>query len=144
MASPTPPLPTCHATDDAHPKMSGHLAVQLRSIAPQSFMLLGQLRGVAKSSVLTCSISWGAAPSLAPITSPHSRHGAGIRKPPARWLTRSLPPSLSRFLSVQNRWAQAAWEPPPFPPPDPAERCIAGAGSNPLPAAAQHPFQRGR
>lgn len=69
MASSTPLLPTCHATNDAHPKMSGHLAVQLRSIAPQSFILLGQLRerGEAKSSVLTCSMSWGGQfPALLP------------------------------------------------------------------------------
>lgn len=51
-----------------------------------------------KSSVLTCSISWGAAPSLDPIPSPHSRHGAGIRKPPARCLTHSLPLPCQGFF----------------------------------------------
>lgn len=61
------------------------------------FLLLGQLREV-KTSVLTCSISWGAAPSLAPSTSPHSRRGAGIRTALARWLTRSLPLPCQGFF----------------------------------------------
>lgn len=53
---------------------------------------------VTKASVLPCTISWGAAPSLAPITSLHSRRGVGIRKPPARWLTRSLPLPCQGFF----------------------------------------------
>lgn len=71
MASPAPPLPTCHASADAHPKMSGHLALQLRSIAPQSFIAVGQLKGVVKSSGLTRCISRGGQlPALLP-----SHHG---------------------------------------------------------------------
>jgi len=97
-APPPPPQPTRHATHNGHPRTSGHLAVQLRSIAPQSFVLPGQLRGVTKSPVLTRSISWRAAPSLAPITSPYSQRGAGIWKLPARWLTRSLPLPFQGFF----------------------------------------------
>lgn len=40
----------------------------------------------------------------------------GYPEPPSSLAHMLPPPSLSRFLSVQNRWAQAVWEPPPFPP----------------------------
>lgn len=120
----------------AHPKISDHLPVQLRSTAPQSFPFLGQWRGVVKSSALTHSISRGVQlPASLPA------HPRGYPEPPDSPAHTLPPPALSGFLSVQNRWAQAVLEPPPFPPPDPTERCITGAGSDPLPAAAQRPFR---
>lgn len=41
----SPPAPTHHATNSACSETAGHLSVQLGSIALQSFLLLGQLRG---------------------------------------------------------------------------------------------------
>lgn len=50
---------------------------------------------VSRSSVLIYSLSWGAAPSPAPIPWPHS---PGTPEPPARWLTRSLPLPCQGFF----------------------------------------------
>lgn len=67
------PLQCCPPT-----RMPGQLSAQLGSISPRTFLLLEQLRGALRPSVFIRSLSWGAAPSPAPIIG----HPGAPRLPP--------------------------------------------------------------
>lgn len=116
LSTSSPPLlPTHHA----HPKTPGHLSVQLGSIAPRTFILLGQLRGGGE--ILGANLQHLLGGSSQPCSHPIAAFPARCGHPEAPGLLAHTlpPPSLSGFLSVQNRWAGAVWEAPPFPPPAP-------------------------
>lgn len=105
-----------HPLLPAHPRMSGHLSVQLGSAAPRTFIHPGQL-GVGVE-ILSANLQ----PLLGGSSQPCSHPMAAFPGHPGApgSLAHTLPPPpLSGFLSVQNRWAQAVWEPRPFPPPAP-------------------------